>query len=303
MIIIRPHEMCVNAVAYSPDGGLLASVSDDGWVKVWNPATLQTGIPVWKAEGDTWSMSHAQFTPDGLQLFTASATRDVQRWSAQTGKLLGRIKKTQGTTGSGILVISRDGRWVAFAGAWLGEPEKIFVRALRRKDKRTLRGHDDACGALAAGPEGFASGGADRRVKLWSWEGQRCHHDLALRGVVRGLDFSPDGGRLAASGGSVVTVWEMAPPVRGKAPRPGNRRQLRGHTDQIQWLEFSPDGAMIASAAHDGTVRIWDAAGGSELRAFAPQVGELHGVAFAPDGLTLAFSSRKGHVGLLDLDD
>ena len=303
MIIIRPHEMCVNAVAYSPDGQLLASVSDDGWVKVWNPATLQTEIPVWEAEGDSLSMFHAQFTPDGRQLFTASETRDVQRWSAKTGKLLGRIKKSQGSIGSGILVISRDGKWVAFAGAWLGEPEKIFVRGLRGKDKRTLRGHDDACGALAAGPEGFASGGADRHVKLWSWEGTRCHHDLALRGVVRGLAFSPDGSRLAASGGSVVIVWEMVPPVRGKPRLPGKLRQFRGHTDQVQWLEFSPAGATIASAAHDGTVRIWDAAGGSELRAFAPKVGKLHGVAFAPDGLTLAFSSEAGHVGLLDLDE
>jgi hypothetical protein len=48
---------------------------------------------------------------------------------------------------------------------------------------------------------------------------------------------------------------------------------------------------------------VWDAPSGTELRTFAPKLGPLHWVTFAPDGLTLAFSSQKGHVGLLDVDD
>jgi WD40 repeat protein len=67
-------------------------------------------------------------------------------------------------------------------------------------------------------------------------------------------------------------------------------------------LAFRPDGRALASAAHGGTVRTWDAASGAEIRAFHPKAGEVHHVAFAPDGLTLAFTSEKGHVGLLDLD-
>ena len=98
-------------------------------------------------------------------------------------------------------------------------------------------------------------------------------------------------------------VWDMLPPERKNSRRkPGALRQFRGHIDQVQSIDFSPDGKTIASAAHDGTIRIWDAASGTEIRPFAPKVGKLHHVAFAPDGLTLAFSSEKGHVGLLDLD-
>ena len=98
-------------------------------------------------------------------------------------------------------------------------------------------------------------------------------------------------------------VWDMVRPPSGRGRRkPAKLRQLRGHTDQIQCLDFSPDGLTIASSSHDGTVRTWDAAGGDEIRAFHPKVGQLHHVAFAPDGLTVAFSSEKGHVGVIDFD-
>jgi WD40 repeat protein len=306
MLVMRPHTKCVTVVAFSPDGALLASVSEDGSAKVWNPAPLSEGEPVWvREDADGGGVSHAQFTPDGKLLITGGWEEHLRAWAAKTGKMRWQQLKPRGLGGVGTLVVSRDGARVAFAGGWIGLPERISVLDLDSGEvERTLKGHSNACGALAAGPEGFASGGADRHVRFWSWETGRCYHDLALRGVVRGLAFSPDGSRLAASGGTFVLVWPMLLPPRGRGRRtPGKAAQFRGHTGQIQSIDFSHDGARLASAAHDGTVRVWDAASGTELRAFAPRVGPLHSVAFAPDGLTLAFGSTRGHVGLLDLDD
>jgi WD40 repeat protein len=313
MIIIQPHTECTNVVCFTPDGELLASVSEDGWAKVWNPAELHTGKPVWEADaeagatGSGWGsigLSHAQFALDGKTLFTSGWRRHLRAWNAKTGKPLWEVRKPRGLGGIGTLVVSRDGARVAFAGGQLGFAENVFVVDPKTQEVvKRISGHKNACGALAAGPEGLASGSADKHVKFWSWDSGRCYHDLALRGIVRGMVFSPDGSQFAAAGGAVVMVWDMVAPARGKGRRkPGTLRQFRGHTDQIQSLDFSPDGTTIASAAHDGTVRTWNAASGAEIRAFAPKVGQLHHVAFAPDGLTLAFTSEKGHVGLLDLD-
>lgn len=327
MIVFKPHEKCINVVCFTPDGARLASASDDGYVKVWDPTELHKGRPLWEAdaeevEGDfdiddddddffafglsgSAGVSHAQFTPDSKRLVTSGWEMHVRVWDARDGKLKWDVTKPQGWGGVGTVTVSRDGKHLAFAGGQMGAAERVFITDVKKDAPvRSVRGHDNACGALAAGPDGFVSGSADKTVRFWKWAGGPPYHTLALRGVVRGLMFDPEGTRLAASGGAVVMVWDMLPPVRkGSRRKPGKARHFRGHTDQVQSIDFAPDGVTLASAAHDGTVRVWDAASGKELRAFAPGVGPLHHVAFAPDGLTLAFGSENGHLGLLDLGD
>ena len=40
---------------------------------------------------------------------------------------------------------------------------------------------------------------------------------------------------------------------------------LKGHTDAVTSVAFSPDGKRLASASDDGTVKVWDAATGQEI--------------------------------------
>ena len=70
---------------------------------------------------------------------------------------------------------------------------------------------------------------------------------------------------------------------------------LRGHTNSVEGVVFSPDGTLLATASHDKTLKVWDLATGQELLNLYTNAdqGQL-GIAFSHDGTKLAAPSVKG---------
>ena len=64
--------------------------------------------------------------------------------------------------------------------------------------------------------------------------------------------------------------------------------ELKGHTQEVNSVAFSPDGQRLASASRDGTVKVWDVATGQESLTLKGHPLGVRSVAFSPDGRRIA---------------
>jgi WD40 repeat protein/transcriptional regulator with XRE-family HTH domain len=250
--LFHGHTGPVNGVAFSPDSQIIASASSDGSIMLWS---LATGVRLATLNGHSSRVWSVAFSPDGRLLASSSDDQTVRIWSAATGVCLA-----------------------------------------------TLAGHGAAVASVAFSPDGrlLASSSHDPlpQIKCWDVATGACVATLAGHTAdIWSVAFSPDG-TLLASGSADLTIrlWSVADGAHSAT--------LRGHTARIRSLAWSPDGATLASGSLDQTVKVWDIAA-LQLHAGQPAVdageasgvcratlientGPVNGVAFSPDGDTLA---------------
>ena len=144
-----------------------------------------------------------------------------------------------------------------------------------------LRGHGGPVRALAISLDGQTaiSGSFDSTAIRWSLRRNAAEQVMRFHAdAVNAIVLLTDGRAATAGADGRIAVWSA-----------GNAQPdavLQGHTAPIAALALSPDGATLASASWDHTVRLWPLAGGVP-RVLDGHTQNVNGVAFAPDGRTL----------------
>ncbi len=334
-----PLTVTAGALAYSPNGKILATLSSNGsrsmaaTVNLWDAASHQQlggAVTVNAGEG-------LVFSPDSTMLATADGST-VSFWDVAVSRQIGALI----AGGSSPLAFSPNGQILAAgtlhgAGLWNVRTHQEIGRPINVGPGR-LNGAQ----AVAFSPDGKTLAvGATNGVGTQLWDvttlskvGTRI---VRGNGDVGALAFSPDGEYLAIGGGSgSAWLWDMykhrvigRPVINGGydlssvafSPDGGvlatadsnqvrlfsvaTHRQLGvaivAGPESVNDMAYSPDGSVIATASDTG-VALWDVATHRQIgTSLNVGLGPVQTLAFSPGGMILAVGGQDGAIRLWDV--
>jgi WD40 repeat protein len=156
------------------------------------------------------------------------------------------------------------------------------VQAQQGDQIKRLKGHTDAVLSAVISADGarIVSGSNDGTAIVWdAASGKLLQRLEGHAGGVTAVGISADGGRvLTGSLDRTARVWdaqsgELLAILKG------------GHFQHVHGAAISPDGKRVVTASCDHSVVLWDVASETPLQRY-PNRGEVHEVAFSPDGRT-----------------
>ena len=280
------HTDHVNDVCYSPDGTSFASAGDKS-IKLWDATT---GAEIMSLEGPA-AVARISFSPDGARLAAGYDDNAIRIWGPKMGRveteLAGHTGKITDLTFSpnGELLASSD--YDAIVKIWdMRKNEEIS----------TLKGHTYTVTGVAFSSDGKLLASVARQVKLWDVATGKEIASLPVEhtnSIGYGVACSPDGARLAVANQLSIELWDVH--TREKLSK------ISGHSDLINRVQFSPDGARLATSSRDGTIKLWDAKSGQELATLKGHGSWVNSISFSPSGTRLVSASHDNTVKLWDL--
>jgi WD40 repeat protein len=312
---LKNHTAAVTCVQFSPDGSRLLTASEDWTARVWRVSSSVTvGAGARRSETAPvdliwqplrlrhgYRVNHAEFSPDGRYVVTASRDQTACVWDADTGRqLTPRLRHLGPVTHASF---SRGGRELLTVGAGAADPARVWDLYRGLSATPVPLGIRGALRCAAADSDGrwalTAAGFRDAPPEIELWE-QKTGKLLTTRPFQLGervthAAFSADGRWVLVACGdeqnsqSRVYVWQVEALKSGKGP-PAHTLRSDG---LVTYAAFSPDGRQIVTTRQDwngkdrtGLAQLWNTQTGEPVKNL-PTRGPVSYAAFSRDGTRL----------------
>ena len=250
--ILRGHTACVESAFYSPDSKLIASISFDSTLKIWD---AQIGKELWTIKKQNDMFLSANFSPDGKQVITGSHDSTLTIWDVKNGRESWVYKEDYPYIFNAKF--SPDGKSIMFSS----NGNKIL----------NLESHEielDLMDYILANfsPDGKQIVGIpqENRKMTFFCRDLSCFPDSLLSNQTFYI--------LNANNGEKMVEFE-------------------GLDYLVNSAVFSPDGKQIVTASSGKALKIWDAKTGKELKNISENLPSLISASFSPDGKKIIFNS------------
>jgi WD40 repeat protein/class 3 adenylate cyclase len=289
LITLKHLNSNIKSAAWAKDSKRLATGGTLGIAVVWE---VTSGRELFTAKGDKNHDMPVSWAPGDREIVVPGEdTKVVKIWDVASGQE--RLSLQGHLSGVECAAFSPDGRRLATGSHHDGQTKIWDITG--ELGQLLLKGHRDQVRTVAWSPDGrrILTGSLDQTAKVWDAVSGR--ELLSLKEPTVGIApaaWSPDGQRIitgaamgdkpaskyAASDSGVRTarIWDAA---SGR-----ELLSLKGHSDGLYAVAFSPDGQRVLTASWDKTAKVWEAATGRELLTFKGHKEGICAAAWSPNG-------------------
>jgi WD40 repeat protein len=273
------HTAPVMCVAWSPDGKLLATGSEDKTILIWDATNGNLLYTLEKSH--LRKIMALAFTPDGKKLISAG-DRTLVIWTRE-----GLKEKVLGNTTVDIwsISISDDGRYIAAASY----DKKIHVfNLITGTPLPPLQGHQSSALAVCFthNSKQLISGSLDESIKIWDLDSSKAIKTLkGHSGNIYSIDMAENSDYfVSASKDNSIRLWNLN---SGKTVRTFQAAQ------PVMSVSFARNGHWLLSGSIDNTVVLRETTTGNKIYSYIGFKGGINAAAFSPDGNFFAVASGE----------